>query len=401
MSNRSSEKGERYAIETLLAHLGGTPEERHGAVNPPVYRASTFLFETVAEWEASRQHDRRFDVIRYGQLATPTTLAFEEAIAAVEGGYRAMLLPSGLAAVTVALQALVRSGDHILVADCVYPPTRIFCDRTLRRFGVDVTYYDPLIGAEIGDLIRPNTRLVFLESPGSMTFEIQDVPAIARAAHEHGIHVLLDNSWATPLYFPAMQYGVDVSILAATKYIGGHSDVMMGTITTTEALYDTLRTAVAEIGFCVSSDDAYLALRGLRTLSVRLERHHRSALQVAQWLEQRPEVARVTYPALPSAPGHALWKRDFRGASSLFGVELHPVSKSGVEAMLNGLALFGMGASFGGFESLAIPLDPRPFRTATRWAHDGPLLRLHVGLEHPDDLIADLGQGFARMNSVT
>ena len=396
MSERSSKRPE-LSIDTLLAHSGGDAVDRQGAVNPPVYRASTFLFPTVADWEASRVHERRFDVIRYGQLATPTTLAFEEAMAALEGGYRSMLVPSGLAAVTVALQALVKAGDHILVADTAYVPTRIFCDRILKRFGVETTYYDPLIGAKIDTLFRPNTRLVFLESPGSMTFEIQDVPAIASAARGRGILTLLDNSWATPYLFPAFVHGVDVSILAATKYIGGHSDVMMGTITTTEALYDRVRSEVAELGLCVSSDDAYLALRGLRTLSVRLERHQRNATQVAEWLSARPEVARVTYPALPNAPGHALWKRDFRGASGLFGVELRPVAKSAVDAFLNSLELFGMGASFGGFESLAVPMDPRPYRTATRWAHDGPLVRLHVGLEDPNDLIADLGRGFERM----
>ena len=385
------------AVDTLLAHSGGDPAQRQGAVNPPVYRASTFVFPTVADWEASRDHASRFDIIRYGQLATPTTLAFEEAIASLEGGYRAMLLPSGLAAVTVALQALVRTGDHILVADTAYVPTRMFCDRVLERFGVETTYYDPLIGGKISTLFRANTRLVFLESPGSMTFEIQDVPAITAAARARGIHTLLDNSWATPYFFPAFAHGVDVSILAATKYIGGHSDVMIGTITTTEALYQRVRSEVAELGFCVSSDDAYLALRGLRTLSVRLERHQRNALQVAEWLRRRPEVVRVTYPALADAAGHALWKRDFRGASGLFGVELRPIAKPALDAMLNSLELFGMGASFGGFESLAIPMDPRPYRTATRWTHDGPLIRLHVGLEDPNDLIADLGQAFGRM----
>jgi cystathionine beta-lyase len=396
MSERSSERPE-LSIDTLLAHSGGDPVQRQGAVNPPVYRASTFLFPTVADWEASRVHERRFDVIRYGQLATPTTLAFEEAMAALEGGYRAMLVPSGLAAVTVALQALVKAGDHILVADTVYVPTRIFCDRVLKRFGVETTYYDPLIGANIDTLFRPNTRLVFLESPGSMTFEIQDVPAMSSTARARGILTLLDNSWATPYLFPAFAHGVDVSILAATKYIGGHSDVMMGTITTTEALYDRVRSEVAELGLCVSSDDAYLALRGLRTLSVRLERHQRNATQVAEWLGTRPEVARVTYPALREATGHALWKRDFRGASGLFGVEFRPVGKPAVDAFLNSLELFGMGASFGGFESLAVPMDPRPYRTATRWPHDGPLVRLHIGLEDPNDLIADLARGFERM----
>ena len=392
-------KRKGLAIDTLLAHSGGDPKDRQGAVNPPVYRASTFLFETAAEWEASRDPKRRFDIIRYGQLATPTTLAFEEAIATLEGGFRAMLLPSGLAAVTVAIQALVRSGDHILVADTVYPPTRIFCDTTLERFGVETSYYDPLVGADIAAAFRPNTRLVFLESPGSMTFEVQDVPAICAAARARGIHTLLDNSWATPYFFPAFERGVDVSILAATKYVGGHSDVMMGTLTTTEALYERIRSAVAELGFCVSSDDAYLALRGLRTLSVRLERHQRNAAQVAEWLKARREVKRVLYPALADAPGHALWRRDFSGASGLFGVELHKTARPDLERMLNALELFGMGASFGGFESLLIPFDPRHHRTATRWTHDGPLLRLHVGLEDPEDLIADLAQAFDRMRT--
>jgi cystathionine beta-lyase len=395
----SAPKRQGLGIDTLLAHAGGDPRERHGAVNPPVYRASTFLFETAAEWEASRDHKRRFDVIRYGQLATPTTVAFEEAIATLEGGFRAMLLPSGLAAVTVSLQALVRSGDHILIADTVYPPTRIFCDTTLKRFGVETTYYDPLIGGEIAAAFRPNTRLVFLESPGSMTFEIQDVPAICAAARARGIHTLLDNSWATPYFFPAFDRGVDVSILAATKYIGGHSDVMMGTVTTTESLYEPIRSAVAELGFCVSSDDAYLALRGLRTLGVRLERHERSAVKVAAWLKSRPEVKRVLHPALADAPGHALWRRDFLGASGLFGVELHETAKAHLDRMLDALELFGMGASFGGFESLLIPVDPRPFRTATRWTHDGPLIRIHVGLEDPDDLIADLARAMDRLGA--
>ena len=388
----------RLAMDTLLTHAGGDPSDRQGAVNPPVYRASTFLFETAAEWEASREHKRRFDVIRYGQLATPTTVALEEAIATLEGGYRTMLLPSGLAAVTIALLALVRSGDHILVADTVYPPTRIFCDTTLARFGVETTYYDPLIGGEIAAAFRPNTRLVFLESPGSMTFEVQDVPAICAAARARNIVTLLDNSWATPYFFPAFERGVDVSILAATKYIGGHSDVMMGTVTTTEPLYEPIRSAVAELGFCVSSDDAYLALRGLRTLSVRLERHERNAVRVAAWLVSRPEVKLVLYPALADAPGAALWRRDFLGASGLFGVELHPAPKANVERMLDSLDLFGMGASFGGFESLLIPMDPRPFRTATRWTHDGPLIRVHVGLEDPDDLIADLAQALDHLH---
>jgi cystathionine beta-lyase len=390
----------RFRPDTLLTHTGGTPAERHGAVNPPVYRASTILFPTVAEWEASREHSRRFDVIRYGQLGTPTTFALEEAIAALEGGYRAMLLPSGLAAATTALLALLRSGDHLLMVDAAYAPTRHFCKAILPRYGITTTFYDPCIGADIASLIRPETKVVFTESPGSLTFEVQDIPAIAAAAHAAGAVVVMDNTWATPYFFSGMQLGVDVSIIAATKYIGGHADVMIGTITTTEALYDPVRSMVAELGYCVSPDDAYLALRGLRTLGLRLERHHRSALRVAEWLEGRPEVKRVLFPALPSDPGYALWKRDFRGASGLLGIVLNDVPKSAVDAFLDSLELFGMGASFGGFESLAVPFDPAPLRAVRRWPSDGPYVRIHVGLEDADDLIADLERGFHTMAAV-
>jgi cystathionine beta-lyase len=387
-----------FRRDTLLTHVGGAPTDRHGAVNPPVYRASTILFPTVAEWEASRVHANRFNLIRYGQLGTPTTFALEEAIASLEGGYRAMLLPSGLAAATTALLALLKSGDHLLMTDSAYQPTRHFCKAHLSRYGIETTFYDPCIGAGIESLMRPETRVVFLESPGSITFDVQDLPAIAQVAHAHGALVVIDNTWATPYFLPAMQLGADVSVIAATKYIGGHADVMLGTITTTEPLYETVRSMVAELGYCVSPDDAFLGLRGLRTLGLRLERHHKSALQVAQWLQSRPEVKQVLHPALPSDPGHAIWKRDFTGASGLFGVILHPVPKAAVDAMLNSLRLFGMGASFGGYESLAIPMD------STRLRHligssDYKFIRVHVGLEDPADLIADLEQGFAQLNA--
>ncbi|HKV52484.1 MAG TPA: cystathionine beta-lyase [Gemmatimonadaceae bacterium] len=389
----------RRSIDTVLAHSGGEPEDRQGAVNPPVYHASTILFPTMSAYERSRDPATRFDVVRYGQLGTPTTFALEQAIAAVEGGYRSMLLPSGLAAVTTALDALTRTGDHILMVDTAYASTRKFCDAVLPRRGVRTTYYDPLIGAGIGALFEASTKVVFVESPGSITFEVQDVPAIAAAAHAKGIVVVMDNTWASPYFFPAFERGVDVSIQAATKYIGGHSDVMMGTITATEPLYERLRSTVAELGHCVSGDDAYLALRGLRTLGVRLERHQRNAVHVAEWLCTRPEVARVHFPALASDPGFALWSRDFTGASGLFGVTLAPAPKSAVAALLDELELFGKGVSFGGFESLAIPMNPAPYRTATRWQPPGggPYIRLHIGLEDADDLVADLARGFARM----
>ena len=387
-------------MDTTLAHADGDPFSRHGAVNPPVYRASTILYPTVGEYEAARDPARRFDVVRYGQLGTPTTFALEQAVAAIEGGYRAMLLPSGLAAVTATLQALLSSGDHVLMVDTTYASTRRFCDSTLSRFGVTTTYYDPLAGGAIEKLFRPNTRVVFLESPGSITFEVQDVPAIAAAAHAAGLAVVMDNTWASPYFFAAFAQGVDVSIQAATKYFAGHSDVMMGTITTTEPLYERVRSTVADLGHCVSGDDAYLVLRGLRTLGVRLERHQRNAVRVAEWLRTRPEVARVHYPALPDDPGYAIWKRDFTGASGLLGVSLAPAPKAAVAAMLDGLELFGKGVSFGGFESLAIPMDPAPVRTATAWTSTRPYLRLHIGLEDPDDLIADLARGLDRLGAV-
>jgi cystathionine beta-lyase len=389
-----------FRRDTLLTHVGGSPTDRHGAVNPPVYRASTILFPTVAEWEASRVHAHRFDVIRYGQLGTPTTFALEEAIASLEGAYRAMLLPSGLAAVTTALLALLKSGDHLLMTDSAYAPTRHFCKAILPRYGITTTFYDPCIGAGISALMRPETRVVFVESPGSITFDVQDVPAIAAVAHAAGAVVVMDNTWATPYFFPGLQHGVDVSIIAATKYIGGHADVMLGTIATTEQYYEPVRSMVAELGYCVSPDDAFLALRGLRTLGLRLERHQRSTMQVAEWLTSRPEVQRVIYPALPSDPGHAIWKRDFTGASGLFGVVLHPVPKAAVDAMLNSLKLFGMGASFGGFESLAIPMTPTSARAAARPSASGPYVRLHVGLEDPADLIADLAYGLDQLQLV-
>ena len=391
----------RQSIDTLLTHSGGEPSDRHGAVNPPVYHASTILFPTVAAYERSRDPATRFDVVRYGQLGTPTTFALEQAIAAVEGGYRAMLLPSGLAAVTTALDALTQHGDHVLMVDTAYASTRRFCDTTLPKRGVRTTYYDPLVGADIRALFQPQTRVVFVESPGSETFEVQDVPAIAAAAHDAGIVVVMDNTWASPYFFAALARGVDVSIQAATKYIGGHSDVMLGTITTTQPLYERIRSAVAELGHCVGGDDAYLALRGLRTLGVRMDRHERNALAVAQWLCTRPEVARVHFPALESDPGHRVWERDFTGASGLFGVSLAPVPRAAMTAMLDGLELFGKGVSFGGFESLAIPMNPASHRTATRWqsAGGGPYIRLHVGLEDPGDLIADLERGFERLRA--
>lgn len=382
--------------DTLTVHAGRHPEQQFGVVNPPVYHVSTVTFPTVAALEAASKHP--FEGVYYGRYGTPTTFSLEEAVAALEGGSRAIATSSGLAAICAALIAFTRAGDHVLVADSVYAPTRKFCDGVLRRYGVETTYFDPTIGAAVEALIRPATRLVFLESPGSLTFEVQDVPAIAEVAHRHGAVVALDNTWGTPLFFKPFDKGVDVSIQAATKYIVGHADAMLGTLTTQDdGLWTRLKETVAAFGYSAGADECYLALRGLRSLSARLERHQRSALDLAQWLETRDEVARVLYPALPSHPGHALWRRDFSGACGLFGVILKPAAKTAVDAMLNGMALFAMGFSWGGFESLILDTSRHVTRTASPWAPEGPLLRLHVGLEDGGDLKADLEEGLERL----
>jgi cystathionine beta-lyase len=382
---------------TILTNAGRDPAANHGVVNPPVYRASTIVFETLEELHLSHKHDPK--KARYGRHGTPTTFALEEAICELEGGHQSIVVGSGVAAVSATLAAYVKAGDHLLMVDTAYGPTRRFCDRFLGRMGVATTYYDPRIGAGIAELIRPNTRLIFLESPGSLTFEVQDVPAIAAVARKAGVITALDNTWATPLYFKPLAHGVDVSVISATKYIGGHSDLMMGIVTTTERAYRPLRRAVEDFGCASSPDDCYLALRGLRTLGVRLPRHQENGLALARWLKTRPEVARVLHPALPDDPDHALWKRDFTGASGLFSIELKPVPERAVAAMVDGLELFGMGYSWGGYESLILPSDLTGQRTAVPWTAKGPLIRIHAGLEDVDDLLADLSAGFERLRA--
>ncbi|MDP2639499.1 MAG: cystathionine beta-lyase [Betaproteobacteria bacterium] len=381
--------------DTIATHAGRDPQRFDGVVNTPVFRASTVLFPDVESYQGRDPDD--YKIMRYGIYGTPTTFALEEAVAQLEGGHAAVALPSGLAAIVAALAAFARSGAHILIADSVYQPTRNFCDRRLRTLGVDIEYYDPLIGAAIAGLIRPETTAVFCESPGSHTFEMQDILAIAAAAHAKGVAVLADNTWGTPYFFRAFEHGVDISIHAGTKYISGHSDVMMGIIVTNEQYWLEVRRAAADYGYCVSPDDCYLALRGLRTIGARMRQQQQSALKIVRWLQARPEILRVLYPALEGDPGHAIWKRDFSGAASLFGVILKPTSDRAVDALIDALALFGIGSSWGGFESLAIRADPGKYRTATQWHQGGPLLRLHIGLEDPDDLIADLEQGLAQM----
>lgn len=379
--------------ETRLVGVGRSPEANHGVVNPPVYHASTIVYPTLAALEEA---DRTpYQGTRYGRRGTPTTFALEEAVAELEGGYRSIAVPSGLAAITTSLLAFLKSGDHLLMVDTTYAPTRSFCDTVLAGLGIATSYYDPL--ADIAPLLRPETRVVFTESPGSLTYEVQDIPRLAAAARAAGAVVMLDNTWSAGLLFAPFAHGVDVSIQAATKYIVGHSDVMLGTITTTEACFLRAKRASSLLGMAAGPDDCYLALRGLRTLAVRLARHEQTALTLAHWLKARPEVARVLHPALPDCPGHNFWRRDFSGSNGLLSVVLHDVPKPALAAMLDGLELFAMGYSWGGYESLVVPFEPSGVRTATAWTASGPCLRLHCGLEDPGDLIADLDAGFARL----
>jgi cystathionine beta-lyase len=380
-------------LDTTVVTGGRDPASYHGFVNPPVYHASTVLYPSAEDFVA---HRARY---QYGRRGTPTTEALEVAVQELEGPRCAgvALLPSGLAAIAAALLSVLKAGDNLFVTDSAYGPTRAFCDQMLSRLGITTTYYDPLIRGAIATLLAPNTRAVFIESPGSLSFEMQDVAAIAEAAHGKNALMLMDNTWATPLYFRALDFGVDLSIQAGTKYIGGHSDVMLGAVSANSVTAAGLKNTVRLNGWCVGPDDMYLGQRGLRTLAVRLDRHYRSGVVVARWLEQRPEILRLLHPAFASHPGHALWKRDFTGASGLFSVVLKPVPQKAVYAFLDTLELFGIGASWGGYESLAIPFDCSNVRTATRWAPGGPAVRFHIGLEAVEDLLADLERGFAAL----
>jgi cystathionine beta-lyase len=374
-----------HGQSTRLVEGGRRKEWRGRLVNVPVERASTILFDSVEQLHASKpglgEH-------RYGLQGTPTHWALAEALTQLEpGAAGTALYPSGLAAITAPLLALLSPADELLVPDNVYGPTRKFCDTVLKRLGIAARYYDPLVGGAIAELIGKQTKAILLESPGSLTMEVQDVPAICAVARERGIVTLLDNTWATPLLFPAIAAGVDVTILAATKYVGGHADVMLGAATATADYYDRVQTATWDLGFAVSPDDAWLGSRGLRTMEVRLRQHEKSALKVAHWLKGRPEVGRVLHPALPDCPGHEYWKRDFKGSSGLFSLELKGAAAVRRDAFVDSLELFGIGFSWGGFESLALPVDPH--RTVTEPPAKN-LVRLHIGLEDPDDLIADL-----------
>lgn len=392
MSDHDAAPGDRPF--TRLAHGGRNPRDQHGFVNPPVYHGSTVTFPDV---KTMLEGGQRYV---YGRRGTPTTDALSSLLAELDGAAGVVLCPSGLSAITTALLAALSAGDHLLVTDSAYGPGRHFADGMLARLGIETTYYDPAIGAEIATLFRPNTRAVLMESPGSLTFEIQDVPAIAAVARERGALSIVDNTWATPLLFRPLDHGADIALMAATKYVVGHSDVLMGTVAANARAWPKLKAAHGDLGLCCGPDDVNLALRGVRTMGLRLERQQASALTVARWLETRPEVARVLHPALPSHPGHDLWKRDFKGSSGLFGFVTRPCSKAAVAAMLDGLRLFGLGYSWGGFESLAVVSDVRKVRTATSWEAEGHLIRLNIGLEDADDLVADLAAGLERLTAV-
>jgi cysteine-S-conjugate beta-lyase len=380
-------KGDRRP-ETKLVEGGRRKDWRGPLVNPPIERTSTILFDSVADMEATGP---KLGTYRYGLQGTATQWALSEALTGLEpGAAGTALYSSGLAAITAALLTVLSPGDELLVTDSIYGPTRKFCHTFLKRFGVTTTYYDPLIGAGIAGLIGDKTRAILLESPGSQTMEVQDVLAICAVARERGLVTLLDNTWATPLFFPAIAAGVDITILAATKYIGGHADVMLGATSATEAWFDRIQLTSWDLGHCVSPDDAWLGSRGIRTMAVRLKQHESSALKIAHWLDEQPQVGLVLHPALPSCPGHDFWKRDFKGSSGLFSFELLNGDRA---ALVESLELFGIGYSWGGYESLAIPVDP--VRTVSK-PPAANLVRLHIGLEDPGDLIGDLAAALAR-----
>jgi cystathionine beta-lyase len=382
-----------HRLRTRLVHAGHDFETSHGFVNLPAFRGSTVLYRDAA---TTKTHDQRYT---YGTHGTPTTDALASAWTELAGAAGTALVPSGLAAIGMALQTAVKAGDHLLMTDAAYFPARRFAEKVLRPFGVETTYYDPAIGAGMAELIQPNTKAILAEAPGSQSLDMQDIPAIAEAAHKRGVCLIMDNTWATPIFFPAHERGVDIAIEAGTKYLSGHSDLLLGLITANEEWWPRLNAFVQLYAIPPGPEDCFLALRGMRTMELRLREAERQALALARWLETRPEVRRVLHPALPHYPGHDIWKRDFSGSSGLFSLILNPASEEAVAAMLDGLELFGLGYSWGGYESLVIPFDCAPYRTATKWAPGGPALRLQVGLEDIEDLKADLDAGFARLRA--
>ena len=380
--------------DTRLIHAGRAPEKYAGAVNIPPFRASTILFPTL---EALESYDPGLRTVRYGRTGNPSSHAFESAMTALEGGHDAVSYASGLQAITSALLAFLKAGDHLLMVDTTYGPTRTFCDGILARNGVVTEYFAPTIGADITSLIRPETAVIFMETPGSQTFELQDVPAIATAARQAGIVTMIDNTWAAGVLFKPLAHGVDISIQSATKYVGGHADASLGVaVAATQAHWLRLKKTAIELGATASPDELFLGLRGLRTLTTRLPRHQETGLALARWLQQQPEVTLLRHPALPGCPGHELWQRDFTGACGLFAFEIRKVPHAALAAMVDGMRHFGMGYSWGGFESLILPCDPTRIRTAMPWQGD-QLIRIHAGLEDPADLLADLDAAFTRL----
>ena len=390
--SRPNDTNAQLGITTRLAHAGRNPDEQFGFVNTPIYRGSTVLYPSV---EAINKRDQRYT---YGTKGTPTADSLNTAWAEISGAAGSVAVPSGLAAVALALLSTTKAGDHVLITDSVYRPTRVFAADFLARFGVRVSYFDPMIGSGISSLFQDNTTVLFTESPGSQSFEVQDVPAMAAEAHKKGI--IMDNTWATPLFFPPHEHGVDIAVEAGTKYLGGHSDLLLGMVTANESHWKRLRDTYDLFAMCAGPEDMFLALRGLRTMHLRLKQAEQQGLAMAHWLKARPEVAKVLHPAFDDCPGHETWKKYFKGSSGLFSIVLKPFSDKAVAAMLDGLDLFGMGYSWGGFESLIVPFDCKPYRTATQWNPGGPALRLQIGLEDVADLQRELDAGFERLRAI-
>lgn len=385
-------KDNNCSLDTKLTQLGRDPAKQFGFVNAPIYRGSTVVHNTVDELENNRLK------YNYGTAGTPTISALEDAWSELAGAAGTVLSPSGLGSIALALFAIVKSGDHLLMTDSAYRPTRKFCDGMLKQFGVETTYYDPMIGADIEKLIKPNTSVIFLEAPGSQSFEVQDVPAIVKVAKKHNIKTILDNTWATPIFFKAHEHGIDISLEAGTKYLGGHSDLLLGLASANAETWDALRQSYDYMAMLPGAEDCFLALRGLRTLSIRLKEAEKRGLEMAHWLKSLPEVVKVLHPAFPECPGHEFWKRDFTGSSGLFSIILDPkYTKENIASMLDNMSIFAMGYSWGGFESLITPFDCSEYRTATTWNPGGLALRLQIGLEDVEDLKQDLTAGFLRL----